>query len=252
MINFDAFVTYLEDRRKNIAFFIKQNELISIEEIEKLRILYKEYDKYELDNCFEKTELKGSTFLVEAKCERCKLVIKKEIPKTKLIEYLKEGKKQFRYEHICKDCKNREEENEKKERIEYWKNREEDKNKNTIIFIKELFNNESKWSKDNDNYYNKIFYAEVDDEKIESYIKEEYSTKAKYQLFLQTPYWRHIAHEKRKKEGFKCELCGSNESLNVHHKNNYEDFGKEKRNIKKLVLLCHECHQKQHNILVFE
>ena len=251
MIDFNAFKAYLDERRNNIKYFIKQNELIGSDEIKKLIVLYKDYDKYEIDKCFEKTNQGSSNFLIETECEYCKTMLKKEISKSKLIDYLKQGKNQFRHEHICDNCKIKMKINEEKNRNEYWENRENEKNENTDNFIKIFFDINIKWNKENNEKLNTLFYSDIDRDRIECFVKKTFSNKTQYKIFLQTPYWKHIAYKKRQEAGFKCELCGSDKDLNVHHQNDYKILGREIKNIKYLKLLCNICHQKHHETLLY-
>lgn len=70
-----------------------------------------------------------------------------------------------------------------------------------------------------------------------------------YSDFLTTLYWRVIAHVKRKRMRYKCELCGSSKNLNVHHKH-YITHGIEHYSEvidEDLMLVCEKCHQEIHN-----
>ena len=70
-----------------------------------------------------------------------------------------------------------------------------------------------------------------------------------YDEFLQTLYWKAIAAYKRKQKDYKCELCGSSQKLNVHHKT-YIIHGVEHNSEvieKDLMLICEKCHGDIHN-----
>lgn len=72
-----------------------------------------------------------------------------------------------------------------------------------------------------------------------------------YSDFLKTPYWDGVRNYKLRRSGYKCELCASNESLNVHHKT-YERHGLEHlRSVadNDLIVLCKSCHYKFHDKL---
>ena len=80
---------------------------------------------------------------------------------------------------------------------------------------------------------------------------EDAITSLEYHDFLNTPYWDVVRNYRLKKAEYKCELCGENGTLNVHHKT-YEHHGQEhlKRIADKdLIVLCSECHQKFHDKL---
>ena len=68
----------------------------------------------------------------------------------------------------------------------------------------------------------------------------------KYSEYLQSDHWK----EKRKKrlavDGYKCAVCGSTESLNVHHIS-YANIGSEDID-NDLVTLCHPCHAMLHRV----
>lgn len=69
-----------------------------------------------------------------------------------------------------------------------------------------------------------------------------------YDEFLQTLYWRAIAAFKRKQMGYKCELCGSSNKLNVHHRT-YIIHGIEHYSgviEKDMMLVCEKCHREIH------
>lgn len=76
---------------------------------------------------------------------------------------------------------------------------------------------------------------------------EELILEMDYQDFLQTPYWKAVASMVRKKNKYKCVLCGESYGLNVHHKT-YENHGAEHLHLDDLTLLCSECHEKFHEV----
>lgn len=66
----------------------------------------------------------------------------------------------------------------------------------------------------------------------------------KYSKYLQTDYWgtvRNIMHELI---GYKCEICGNENHIHVHHFN-YGSIGEE--TINDLACICEECHIGIHN-----
>lgn len=67
-----------------------------------------------------------------------------------------------------------------------------------------------------------------------------------YRAFLITPYWKAISNYVRYRREYKCQLCGSPEKLNVHHRD-YARRGEELEHWQTdLILLCHTCHSKFH------
>jgi 5-methylcytosine-specific restriction endonuclease McrA len=83
---------------------------------------------------------------------------------------------------------------------------------------------------------------------VEKYNQDAYLLKLKsmpYKDYLETDHWKQLRKRKLRLSGYKCQICGSKEDLNVHH-NTYENRGCEKD--EDLVVLCNECHKKHHGI----
>jgi len=57
--------------------------------------------------------------------------------------------------------------------------------------------------------------------------------------------WQHLRKLKIEWGGYKCERCGSNKELQVHHKH-YKSFGDEMP--WDLIVLCPQCHNDEHYI----
>jgi hypothetical protein len=66
-----------------------------------------------------------------------------------------------------------------------------------------------------------------------------------YQKYLRSNHWKILKNEALNYYGYCCALCGTEENLNVHHRN-YKNLNKEIIN-KDLIVLCRECHKKFHN-----
>lgn len=64
-----------------------------------------------------------------------------------------------------------------------------------------------------------------------------------YKHYLKSDYWKLVRKEMHKLAGYKCEICGYEMSIYVHHFN-YENRGKETLN--DLVCLCENCHEAIH------
>lgn len=60
-----------------------------------------------------------------------------------------------------------------------------------------------------------------------------------YESFLKSPKWVRFSADLKHKRGNLCELCGSNDVLNVHHIVYTDDLMDEKT----LIVLCRNCHE---------
>ena len=67
-----------------------------------------------------------------------------------------------------------------------------------------------------------------------------------YDDYLQTEGWKEKRREALKYWDYKCALCFSNETLNVHHRT-YCRLGSELPN--DVIVLCEICHIKHHDAL---
>ena len=70
--------------------------------------------------------------------------------------------------------------------------------------------------------------------------------KGGYKAFLNTIYWKTVSEEVKRRAGYKCQLCGSDENLNTHHRC-YDHKGIEVLHMNDLVCLCQKCHDHHHN-----
>lgn len=94
-----------------------------------------------------------------------------------------------------------------------------------------------------------VAFNEPENNKKTEFIKKRYD-KEHYYEFLETPYWQIIARYKKLLCDAKCEICGSTQELNIHHKS-YEIHGQEHlmENIENnLMCLCSECHRTMHEV----
>lgn len=64
-----------------------------------------------------------------------------------------------------------------------------------------------------------------------------------YEEYLLTPEWRDKRQAALDQAEFACQLCGSTDSLQVHHRT-YERRGAER--LADLTVLCAECHERFH------
>lgn len=65
-----------------------------------------------------------------------------------------------------------------------------------------------------------------------------------YNSYLQSDHWRRLRYEKKKSVGFKCEGCGDEHFLQVHHKH-YKTLWHE--SLEDLKVLCGACHKAEHS-----
>lgn len=68
----------------------------------------------------------------------------------------------------------------------------------------------------------------------------------RYLAFLNSPEWKAIAKAKKEADGNKCQVCGSTENLEVHHKTYDPDPMKGLLSFKNLTTLCKDCHLSAH------
>jgi len=125
---------------------------------------------------------------------------------------------------------------------------EKDKNLNTFIItlieeinIKNESESENK-NKSTNNFEIKTENLKNNDLKMSIKILKNLP----YDEYLQTEYWKKLRLKILKRALYKCELCYSNNKLNVHHKT-YERKGEEL--LTDLICLCERCHNKFHDII---
>lgn len=64
-----------------------------------------------------------------------------------------------------------------------------------------------------------------------------------YQQYLQSDHWKKTAAAARVRANNRCQVCGSEKNIDVHH-NSYQRLGQEEPF--DLVCLCHLCHEIYH------
>lgn len=64
-----------------------------------------------------------------------------------------------------------------------------------------------------------------------------------YRVYMKSPEWAQKRKLKLKQVGYRCQGCGSDERLEVHHLS-YARFGYERP--EELQVLCHICHAHEH------
>ena len=79
-------------------------------------------------------------------------------------------------------------------------------------------------------------------------------------IFYDTPYfinykdqlkdkrWKKLANKIRKRDDYTCQLCGSHEHLQVHHKKYIKGRLAWEYDEENLITLCSECHKKLHHL----
>ncbi len=67
----------------------------------------------------------------------------------------------------------------------------------------------------------------------------------KYKAYLLSPEWAQVKIDIYASRGRKCERCGSNAKLQVHHKSYKNIFNEEPKD---LEILCDICHKKEHGV----
>lgn len=235
-------------KQKN-PIFIKYEDEIDLKTFEKLQVMMSVYSKTRFKECFEKCNISGITFRVELQCSICKKTIKQNLSKKRLFELLDKDSRGYRgFE--CEDCQNKRieefKERERKRKLEEKKYKEEIKN----TYFNGWLNSDYSLTKEGlSNIYqvrNQVISMlnSLDEWEIKDYVNNQMT----YKRYLMTPYWQLVSNLARKKAKYKCQLCGSKESLNVHHKT-YKHKGFEIMNMDDLIVLCQDCHQKFHEVI---
>lgn len=207
--------------------------------------LFSKYPTSKVEKLFIKMP-NGLTHFVykcEIKCDKCGTLLNVDYSKTNVIEYIKHlrnGKPSH-----CFYCKKCEEELRRKQIEDSRKGAliiEEQIRKNTDNYIDKYLNPDYSW-KDNVKTSHKITELSnsyVDWGEIREYIKD-----MDYYNFLKTPYWKAIAEKVKYKANYRCQICNSNEKLNVHHRT-YDNHGDELHHMDDLICICEDCHEKYH------
>lgn len=63
-----------------------------------------------------------------------------------------------------------------------------------------------------------------------------------YQIFLRSPEWECTSEEVKKRDHFKCRVCGTSQNLRVHHLR----YGDDILNLEDLITVCDNCHKCLH------
>lgn len=198
------------------------------------------------ENCGH-IESSGYEYKMKPTCHVCGRSNIAILTKTKLLNYINNNGL-----YTCPDCNKRiddaKKQKEAEERSRDIEIRIAQKEENTQKFIDDYLNPNNSWvsSIGIKERFNEITDSYVDWDKIANRIKS-----MEYREFLQTPYWKAVAGEVRRKHGFKCQLCNDNHNIAVHHRT-YENHGYEHMyHVMRddLIVLCDKCHKKFHDIV---
>lgn len=74
-------------------------------------------------------------------------------------------------------------------------------------------------------------------------IGEPRKSKETYKKYLNSFHWKRLRLRKLIDVEFRCEICGADNGLNIHHLT-YENIGKEF--LSDLMVLCSSCHRAIH------
>ena len=235
MIDILLFKSILEAKEDG---YIESGDRLSIELLE----MFSHYNYEKVKSLFKKNNkvVEKYYFECEHKCGKCGKVFVVNLSKTETLRYIRSYKN--RDLCLCDKCREIKIKEELIKQEEAKINREEVKQSDTDSYIDLYLNPNKSWHKGIKTYrkMNLLTNVIVNWGKIQDYI-----TDMDYIKFLQTPYWKAIAEKVRQKAGCRCQLCNSNERLNVHHRT-YENHGDELHHMDDLICVCSECHEKHH------
>lgn len=237
MVDYELFKKFLESEDEG---FIKYGDLID----NKTLILLSNGNQTKVKRLFQKGGCikDGCSFNCELKCEECEnLFIEENCSRTRVDEIFKIISKRKRGRILCPSCS------------EKWKRKQEEEQRlasenykkglleRTNSYIEKYVNPNNSWNTGVKNYVKiQSLHKDVDWDYIKNYICD-----MDYHDFLETPYWKAIAEKVKYKANFRCQICNSNERLNVHHRS-YKNHGDELHHMGDLICICKDCHEKHH------
>lgn len=232
MVDYELFKSILEKRNEG---FIDSGDFIDY----KLIVLFASHQMDAVKPLFKKSD--GYKYRYEKRCSKCGKIEEVIGSKTSLLQYIvsvRQGKDEF----LCPKCFDKKEACDSFVRMMNQFENEEKKIKNTEEYIKLYLDPQNSWKKNMKPYQKKdaLRHCFIDREKVRDYI-----CSMDYHQFLNTPYWKGIAEYVKHYNNYRCQLCNGTEGLSVHHKT-YDNHGEEIYNLKDLVCLCNDCHQKFH------
>lgn len=236
MVDYDLFKKILEhgdDGYIESGDYLDSNMLLLLSKgnQEKVRSLFKKSNG----------ALKKMTFSCEVKCTNCgKMMLLHNCTKTKVFEIIKAIRKNRDVYKImlCPECNLK-----LKSKLNTISHNISDEliKENTEKYISIYLDPNKHWI--NISLREKLRnlnFSHVDKIKIKDYIEC-----MNYVDFLNTPYWKAISEEVKKKAHYKCQICNGNKKLQVHHRS-YENHGLELYHLEDLICLCEDCHTKYH------
>ena len=81
-------------------------------------------------------------------------------------------------------------------------------------------------------------------EENERYMRERHKYDGNYYGYLQSDEWKALRAQALKRDGYRCQMCGSGTNLQAHHVS-YEHLHTDEE-LDDVVTLCKECHKKVH------
>lgn len=241
MVDYELFKKILSDNDG----YIQPNDFID----DRTMQLFADSNTDKVKNLFLKSGehvTEFNRYFIEVKCPDCSTFRKVEYTKSKFLKYLsflKNPNKRSveKKDYLCPDCLQKSYEDERKAKEEKKLAHLKEVEENTEKYIKDYLNPHKRWRKGM-----KLWWKMNElDVPVYSDVIAEYIVKMDYKDFLNTKYWKAIAEKVKRRAGDKCNVCNSTENLNVHHRT-YEHHGYELYNLKDLVCLCKECHEKYH------
>lgn len=232
MIDYELFKTILSQESEG---YIEKDDKVNFE----LLSMFAEYSPEKAKKLFKRYSV-SYDYSVQLLCTECNKMSWTLLSKTKMFSYLQDLHMK-RYKYICPECKAKIEQ----ERLKNQPTKEELAKRleeYTEKYINRYLNPDNSWKK-GVKRWEKIgeMKTYVDRGKVAAYIKD-----MPYYDFLKTPYWKAISESVRYRAGNKCQLCNGTKGLNVHHRT-YENHGNELYNMKDLICLCSDCHNKFHD-----
>ena len=186
---------------------------------------------------------KGCFFHCQLECEMCgKLYIEEKCSKSRVEKIFGVLSGRQMGHILCPGCHEKWELQVKEERRKQEENHKKNLSERTDSFIDNFLNPDKSW-RPNVKTYIKI--QSLLNNSIDWHLIQRYICEMDYHDFLNTPYWKAISEKVRQKAGFKCQICNSSESLNVHHRS-YENHGDELHHMEDLICICKDCNEKHH------
>lgn len=167
-------------------------------------------------------------------CTQCGKTVNEKWSKTNILDK--------NYHLVCNKCREKNYNNFFFNRKMQELENEKKKIENTKNYIETYLDVNNAW-KDGLKQWEK--WKAISSANVDREIIAEHINKMDYYDFLKTPYWNAVSGQVKKKNDYKCQICGKQGTLNVHH-SDYSIHGYEAENINKLICLCEDCHKTFH------